>query len=266
MYASLIQIKSIKFVLLLYQKDNKYSPLFEYVYFENVNDDTLETFVDELNFEDLTIGTWNSIIYRLIKSRKRLAKSDNEPCTSPKMNVLSFSVDDNNKFNGILRHLCNEAGENVHDKGVVEIWSSTDIQDQCYHPKNVVDFKLDSFFAPKNVENVDICFDFKEKQIQPTNYSIQSAKISNFNSLRNWVVEVSNDKVNWEIVDQHSNDPALNGSCKIATFNTKQTDLFYRYIRIRQTGKSWLEGTYFSYIRCIEFYGKLKLQKTNNKC
>ena len=125
--------------------------------------------------------------------------------------------------------MCTEAGGNVHDKGFVEIWSSTEFQAQFYHPKNVVDYDLDSFFAPCNIKNVDICFDFKEKQIQPTNYSIQSVD-NRYGSthLRNWVVEVSNDKVNWEIVDQHSNDSTLNGNDKFATFNTKQTDSLHK--------------------------------------
>lgn len=107
-------------------------------------------------------------------------------------------------------------------------------------------------------------FDFKEKQILPTNYSIQSAADTQSNQhLRNWVVEVSNDKVNWEIIYQHSDDSTLNSRGKMATFSTKKTSLFYRYIRIRQTGKSWWEGTYYSYIQYIEFYGKLKLPNTN---
>lgn len=253
----------LKFVLRLYQKDHKYSSLFEYVYFENVGDDTLEKFVDEFIIEDMTIGTWNSIVYRLIKSRKRHLNDDKERYTSPKMKVVTFSADNNNKFHGILRHLCKECGGNVHDKGVVEIWSSTEFQGQGFHPKNVVDYDSKSFFAPRNVENVDICFDFKEKQIQPTNYSIQSLNSGCGPAhLRNWVFEVSNDKVNWDIVDQHSNDSTLNGYDKFATFNTKQTDSFYRYIRIRQTGISW-SGDYYSYIPYIELYGKLKLPNTD---
>ncbi|KAK8898305.1 hypothetical protein M9Y10_000588 [Tritrichomonas musculus] len=254
----------LRFILYLYQKDHKYSPLFEYVYFENVNDDTLETFVDQFNVDDMTIGIWISISYRLIKSRKRNRKSANEQCTSPKMNILTFSPDSNNKFHGILRHLGDEAGGNVHDKRVVEISSSTRVQGDSYNPKNVADYGSNSYFAPCNVKNVDICFDFKEKQIQPTNYSIQSININCCNAyLRNWVVEVSNDKVNWDIVDEHSNDSSLKGIDKMATFNIKQTNLFYRYIRIRQTGNSWWEGSFYSYISYIDFYGKLKLPNTN---
>ena len=63
---------------------------------------------------------------------------------------------------------------------------------------------------------------------------------------------------NWKIVDEHSDESALNDANNVATFNTKEVKAFYRYIRLRQTGKRWANN-YDSEIKNIEFYGKMKL-------
>lgn len=176
---------------------------------------------------------------------------------------MSFEPDPNNQLHGILRHLTEEAGGNIHNKGIIEITSNS-YQSSNFHPKNLVDYDENNFYASNNDTDVQICFDFKNKKIQPTSYSIQSYSGGgqNYCHLRNWVFEVSNDKTKWDVIDEHSNDPTLNGDLITATFNVKQTNSFYRYIRLRQTGISWI-GSYLAYFPCFEIYGKLKLENNN---
>ena len=110
-----------------------------------------------------------------------------------------------------------------------------------------------------NCEGGFICFDFKDKRIQLTCYSIKSSgNSSGSGHLRNWVIEVSKDGNEWKEVDRHTNDSTLNGRNIIGTFkvNEKQTD-FYHFIRLRQIGYSW-RGDYFIYFPQIEFFGKLE--------
>ncbi|KAK8850239.1 hypothetical protein M9Y10_018364 [Tritrichomonas musculus] len=248
----------LRFILEIYEKDKKYAPLFEYIYFENVKDEALSEFFNEFDIEFLTNGTWSSIFYRLIQSRKRPSK--NGRCKNEhKFKIIT--KEKNNDFRGIMRYLSEECGGNIHDKGVVEITSNS-YQSDSYHPKNLVDYGSNNFYAPKNQENVYVCFDFKDKQVQLTSYSIQSNR-SGWGSahLRNWVVEASNDRDNWDKIDEHSNDSTLNGYDIKATFDTKQTNMFYRYIQIRQTGVSW-SSNYYTYIPYLEFFGNLKINET----
>ena len=61
----------------------------------------------------------------------------------------------------------------------------------------------------------------KKNKIQVTNYSIKTS-VSGFR-LKKWVFEASNDGKNWEIIDEHVNDSALNKSNAIVTFDIKKS-------------------------------------------
>ena len=101
-----------------------------------------------------------------------------------------------------------------------------------------------------------------------TSYSVKSYDGGqNYGHLRNWIVEVSNDKEHWEIVDQYDNDSILRAANVIKTFNTKQTKSFYQFIRLRSTGTSWnnKDNFYDLYFPLFEIYGKLKQPKQNSK-
>lgn len=68
---------------------------------------------------------------------------------------------------------------------------------------------------------------------------------------------MSNDKNEWIVVDDHSNDSTLNDANVVATFQTKDLNQFYRFIKIRQTGINW-QNDYQMIFYNIDFYGKLK--------
>lgn len=90
-----------------------------------------------------------------------------------------------------------ECGGNVSDKNVVSV-TSLNIFSGVYEAKNVVDFDRDNTYFSNNVENNWIKYDFKEKKVHPTHYSIKShTSIATPSHLKNWVVEGSNDDSNW---------------------------------------------------------------------
>ncbi|KAK8844176.1 hypothetical protein M9Y10_024381 [Tritrichomonas musculus] len=108
-----------------------------------------------------------------------------------------------------------------------------------------------------------ICFDFKKMAVQLSDYTMQSNNCigENWFNLRNWAIEVSDDNQNWVEIDRHVDDPALNGRNIVHTFSVKnQESGFHRFVRLRQTGRTWnqpedINHFFFPY---IEFYGKLK--------
>lgn len=58
----------------------------------------------------------------------------------------------------------------------------------------------------------------------------------------------------------------LRGQFKNVNFNVVQTNNYYRFIRLRQTGNSWWYIGNHNYLTIcnIEFYGKLKYSVTFN--
>lgn len=239
----------LKFILNLYEENNENSPLFEYIEFDKVSKEAFENFIESFSIEYLSLGIWKSICkrflnYQNIMDYKRLNKS--QPINMPYIK--------GQEFNGIIQFLTNKVGGNEHKNGTIKITSNS-ILTNISLPQNSIDYNTSSSYYQSSVdtENTELCFDFKENAIQVSNYSIESS-CCNIH-LKNWVMEVSNDRKNWVLIDEHINDPALKNN-RISTFNTKLLNDFYRFARIRQTGKSWDDSYTFVFYK-IELFGKL---------
>lgn len=260
----------LMFAISLYEKDSQYTSLFEHILFQNVSEKALSTFINKFNLEDINYSIWNSICNRLVPTLFNDDKEqENIDLKERKIfryiqKVSEFEHQKGNELHGILRHLTEKTGGNIHDNGTIDISSNSIWNDDHnrYHPKNLVDYNNDNYYDSKIDGNAFICFDFKEKSIQLSCYSIESDNAEEGSGhLRNWIIEVSNNAQNWIEIDRHENDGTLNGPSIIATFNIrkKQND-FYRFIRLRQTGNSWINCSTHNqfYFPFIEFYGKLR--------
>lgn len=155
---------------------------------------------------------------------------------------------------------------NLVENKIIEI-SSNSILSEVYHPNNLIDYKHNNYYHSKDNGDAFVLFDFKDKLVQIKNYSIKSMNnFVHYSHLRNWVLEVSSDKESWKIIDSHVDDDTLNGPGITVNFAVKKKDNnFHRFVRIRQTGKSWdprgshnFIGFYF-----IEFFGRLILNNEN---
>jgi hypothetical protein len=103
---------------------------------------------------------------------------------------------------------------NVHDRGIVNVTSSSVATDHpTPAPKNVVDFDNKIGFASLDSRNEWICFDFKDRCIRLSHYSIRSYHLdATAAHARSWVIEGSGDHRNWVVQDERSNDNQLRGS------------------------------------------------------
>ena len=239
-------------ILGLYEEDREYSSLFEYVEFKHLKSESVNEFIDQFDIEYLNIGTWQSICERLVgvcespvEGERYILKND------------EFRHKEGEEFKGIMRHLTEETGGNIDDNGTIEITSNSIYNSSC-NPRNIVDYQSSNYYETDCDVNSEICFDFKDKEIQITCYSLKSdGRGQNGNHLKSWVVEVSNDHQKWDEIDKRENNSILNGANLIGTFDTKENKSFYRFVRLRQTGKSWCDN-YYTAIASIEFYGKMK--------
>ena len=244
----------VKTIVSLIKSGHEYYSLFEYVYFNNVSQGTLEELVEEFDIDFLTRGTWESMMSLFLSHHRQVTPSKRYKV---RYDEKEFNYKKGREFEGIMCYLKRETGGNVHDNGTIEIKSSS-IWSANFHPKNLVDYNKNNYYWSKNEQDAFILFDFKDREIQLKNYSIKStSNPPNAAHIRNWKLEVSQDGELWTKVDEHNNDRTLRSQNAISTFNTKPTELFYRFIKLTQTGLSWYNNN-CSLIECIEFYGKMR--------
>lgn len=250
----------LQFLIEVYEENPSCSFLFENVIFSNVTEKVLKEFINVFSIENLNSQIWSSICRRLFKSKLKNKLNCKPSRYIEKVpNFKEFKPGEGNEFNGIMRYLTEKTGGNIHVNNTIEITSNS----YCIHPMNLVDYESDNIFHSKNEKDIFICFDFKDKLVQVSSYSIKSHPYGpNNGHLANWVIEVSKDGSNWEEIDRHYDDQTLNNSNVIATFDvSNEKNDFYQFVRLKQTGYSWNgypnSNSYLFYFYFIEFFGKL---------
>jgi hypothetical protein len=168
--------------------------------------------------------------------------------------VGQFDVPD-----GIIAHLTRECGGNVHDRNVVDVTSGSfekEIEGVNPHSgayendpdcaaKNAADLETDSFFQSAyrweedspHTRNNWICYDFKERRIVPTHYTIRTYGGPGWH-LKSWLVETSVDGDSWWEVASEKDNKQLNGFFYfIATFAVAGGEEC-RFIRLVNVGRN----------------------------
>ena len=172
-----------------------------------------------------------------------------------------FPFYDLHPLNGVIAHLTRECGGNVHEKGVVEVTASS-LDDtrgapgETNAPENVVEFGSRSCFRSKHEQSQWIRYDFKERRVAPTSYSVRGGYVYPMS----WVFEVSNDgsEESWEIIDSRDNTNGFylyddGHVTRNFTISAPPSGSF-RFLRFRQIG-----GDHSNYINLtsLEVFGTL---------
>jgi hypothetical protein len=169
------------------------------------------------------------------------------PPSAKKVTITSLVYSDKRKIelgvpNGIVAHLMRECGGNVHDGQAVDVTSGSfeketfganphsgayENRPDCA-AKNAADLDADSVFGsayrppseniPYTMNNW-VCYDFKERRIVPTHYTIRTYGNSpGTGHLKSWLVETSADGKSWRQVDRQEDNEQLNGFLFTGTF------------------------------------------------
>jgi hypothetical protein len=131
---------------------------------------------------------------------------------------LHFIPQSGSPLSGIIAYLTSQHGGNVSDRGIVNVSGSTTYS--SYIAKNAVDLLSTSYFQSLSQPNQWLCYDFKNRKVRPTHYSIH-AHSDNF-YLRSWIFEGSMDGSRWTELDHHINDQTTNSNHPIGTFSISQ--------------------------------------------
>jgi hypothetical protein len=229
----------------------EYAFLLRYVECCFLSLDGIKDFISRVDETRIDGRLWSSLCRRLcceLSDRKlsnpRFAKVNNKK---------DYSYTDGHSFEGIIHAMTKECGGNVHRKGVVTITSSGDGWNK---PFQVADHGWDNYWNSQNGPNSWICFDFKERSVALSHYTLKSHSGTGHFFLA-WVIEGSNDSSNWTTLDTR-NTHSLNGPNIVETYKCSNDDCseFFRYIRMRQTGKTSHNGDYLI-LANIEFFGRV---------
>jgi len=156
-------------------------------------------------------------------------------------------------FSGIFDGLSKKLGRNLADSSDVDVTASS--YSNTSIPKNVM--KNDSSrWSSNNLPNSWIQFDFKQRKVSITSYSMNDDY-----KVKSWKVEGSIDGSTFEIIDnkvdtthfqnitRNFNDPSAQKN-----FPVQPNNKYYRYIRITSTSKNWNNNDYFLLYR-VELFG-----------
>jgi hypothetical protein len=141
----------------------------------------------------------------------------------------------NGAFNGIIAHLTRQCGGNVGDCQVVKITSSKPHRNK-FSASNAADLASDDRFIGSDWPNW-ICYDFLQRQIVPTHYSLRAYDRVVINS---WSIETSLTGAHddWKKIDRQEKNRDLIDAPNIHTFEVSGAEPC-RYVRLVQTGRNW---------------------------
>jgi hypothetical protein len=203
----------------------EYSILFEDVRYEYLS----KSFIDFLceSFDILTISIWNSLRSRLLSG----------PSSSPNRRIPGrvFTFREDSRFDGIISFLTQLHGGNVDDRSIVSVKSNSVYSDRI--AKNVVDFESSLYAHTADETNSWIWYDFKDKRVKVSHYSLRSRSDNDSNHPMNLTVEGSKDGETWIEFDRRDECGDVVGLNRSGTFSTVRSE-FVQHIRFRQHGKN----------------------------
>lgn len=178
-------------------------------------------------------------------------------------NERKFEYDEKkkNSFDGIIQYLTNQCGDNVHKKGIVEVKMPSMYSNRS--AERAVDLNNASTFAQTNgQENSWLKYDFKNKKVHPTYYSIRTREdyYEKCYNPKTWVIEGSNTDIenDWTLLDSRDID-CFKEKSAVCTFKiTTQLacDTSFRYLRMKLTGPD-TGGAHYLSISALEYFGCL---------
>jgi hypothetical protein len=159
---------------------------------------------------------------------------------------IDFPLQEAKSLDGIISYLTHEHDGPVHDKGIVTVTSKSVWQDEPFFAvRNVVDLSSDACFSSDYSAGEWICWDFHEKRVRLTHYTIRSE------DLKSWVIEISLNGEKWTEIDRRPNTVANFTAFPVAR------SIECRFIRFTQTGAAD-DVSAILYIYAFEFFGTLR--------
>ena len=207
-----------------------------------------------------TDATASSLEMQALREEVTRLKSDEKKVEdASKQSSVQITYNAERPLDGIISYLTRECGGNVHKTGAVDVTASSVIFDG-YKPENAVDFTTEAWFCSKDEQKPWICYDFKQRRVAPTSYSIRSftGKPGGAHP-KSWALQVSDDGKVWDTIDSRENNSELNASSVTRNFPiTTILQRNVRFVRLVQTGLNHFPNDRLV-ISGLELFGTMKL-------
>jgi hypothetical protein len=234
----------------LVELESDYLNLIGYVRLEFLNPESIDRFFKTISYSDVDERLWTNICRR---ARHQLVYEANE---IPLTRFRSIVRSPDSPFSGLIDYLTSICGGNVHERGAVEITCSSNDYNNCWQ---VANFDWNNYWHSKNCANSWIQFDFNNRDVSLTHYTLKSDGHASCHLLQ-WTLAGSRDGTTWELIDVR-NTQELNGNYLTKTFSCSvpsDGSRFYRYIRLTQTGKN-SSGHDVLMLGNVEFFGTMSV-------
>jgi hypothetical protein len=198
------------------------------------------------NFDKFNLTHWKSLQSRITGDSDSKALKNRHFCGQ--------SFPPNSETKGIIWHLTSVCGGNVQEKKEVILTASSVHANggtAKWEMKHAVDYNIETHFHANNNGNEWICFDFNERIIEPTHYSL----CSGWHPLKNWRLEGSLDGENWTLLDEKRDNCDVKNDKSSCTFPVLSSGRI-RKIRLTQTGRTHNGEAWFM-LRRFEVFGNV---------
>lgn len=227
--------------------------------------DKVNELIELINEFDLSISgqLWSSICRRLTidilqvnKNKNNRVRDRNKSQTKSEKSIMNVNCE-----NGIFKYLQKAPNENIYLLKTIDVEVSGIRSGEI---KNLFDHSKDTFFRADYYNgngNGYIIFDFKNIQanIEKYYFSMPTSKTGQSGCRpKTWLIEGSNDKQNWTVIDRRNNDTSLHSYEASNTFKTQKNNDFYRFIRIQSIESSNGSSDHRILLSEIEFYGEIR--------
>jgi hypothetical protein len=233
------------------ERNSEFLELFSFVRFEFLSVESIEDFTSwSCEYFEIFERFFSQNLWTAICCRLRLSVDVEYRTERYHFDGLHFIPQTPKPLSGIISYLTFHHSGNVHDRGIVNVSGST-IHSSCV-AKCAVDLLSTSLFHSLGESNQWLCYDFKNRKVRPTHYSIHGYPNC---YLRSWVFEGSIDGSTWTELDRHTDDQTMNSNHRIGTFSISN-DCEYQFVRLRQTGVN-ANGYHHLLLFAMEIFGDL---------
>lgn len=209
--------------------------LYDYIEFEYLSIEKVEQFINNISNHEVSLHPllWSSICRRLMidvtKGKENFYNKQRHKKPKNKVNQII------NCEKGIIKYLTElTENDNIYISKIIDVEVS---EVESGKIKNIFDQSKNTLLRVKDPKNSFIVIDFKDKKVNLSKYyfSVPDVKGIIRNHPNSWEIEGSNDKQDWEKIDERSNESSFSyyGASKTFTCQNRN-DKFYRFIRIKE--------------------------------
>ena len=249
----------LDFIQELFEDDDKeIIDFYEQIELSQLSENKLIQFAESFNASNMTNHLWAKIRLCFNKKQKNVEINKERYKLITKTIKLEYDGNKSHSMSGIIDYLTKKSGGNVSENGTVKVTSLGQYSDDRT-AKNAVDIhNTQNYYETKGAKNSWLIYDFGERKVHPTHYSIRTRHDGDSNHPRNWVIEGSNSGSDndWTTLDKRQNEATLTGINTTITFDIKEYEGYYKFLRFHQIGNSSSDNLYTA-ISALEYFGTL---------